>query len=260
MATPSPEQTILGYNAAVAAVRSRVVAFARAAWRASPAYRDAEVARLVSMLVPRVQAGQVQVAQLTAAYIAALTATTAAPVNAATVTGGRGVPAAEVYRRPAIEVYTALSQGKPFSQAVAAGASRLESLVTTDLQMAKVRQSDASMRSTGFRFYRRVLTGAENCALCTIAATQRYHVGNLLPIHPGCDCGVQPIDVNYQLPQVLDKAELAATHDLVAEVARPDLSGRATDYRKLLITHEHGEYGPTIAWRGQHFDGPSVAS
>jgi hypothetical protein len=32
-------------------------------------------------------------------------------------------------------------------------------------------------------------------------------------------------------------------------------------YRDLIVTHHHGELGPVLAVRGQHFDGPgSIAA
>jgi hypothetical protein len=35
-----------------------------------------------------------------------------------------------------------------------------------------------------------------------------------------------------------------------------DRGGRRIDYRKLLTVHEHGEIGPVLAVKGQHFAGP----
>ena len=200
MARLSPEFVVRAHREAMAQVRDRVTAYALTAWSAQGSYRDADVDRLVRLIAPRVEAGQVQVANLTAAYIAQVATLRgakglqAALVDRAAVTGGRGVPAADVYRRPAVAVYTALAQGKSFDTAKALGASRLESLVRTDMQMAQVRQADASYRSAGVRFYQRVLGAGDNCALCVIASTQRYRVGDLLPIHPGCGCSTDDLE------------------------------------------------------------------
>lgn len=255
MATqPSPEQVVAGYQATTAEVRRRVLAFVEAAWRAQGSYRDADVQRLVALIVPRVQAGQVQIASLTSSYIAALTSVPAVPVDRAEVTMGRGVAPEDVYQRPAVEVYTALAAGAPLDAAVDAGLTRLSSLAATDMQMAKVRQSRTSMRRSGVQRYRRVLRGAENCALCLLASTQRYWVGDLSPIHPGCDCDVAPIPRGTPAGQVIDPETLAETHRAVAEklgVAYAD--GRGIDYRKLVLVREHGEYGPTLTMRAHRF-------
>lgn len=271
MAAPDP--LIVGYQAAVAQVRARVTAFAAQAWAAAGSYRDADIDRLVRLLVPRVQAGQIQVANLTAAYLGRLLGQEPVPVDRAMVLDGRGIAVEEVYRRPAVEVYAALAEGAAFVDAARAGSRRLESLVSTDVQMAKVRQSRASLeRVPGVVGHRRVLTGAENCALCVIASTQRYHKAELLPIHPGCDCGVAPIYGGRDPGQVINQPLLDETHDQIAGFAnRSDLGARdlgrgkttssgeaVSDFTDLLITRDHGEYGPTLAWRGQHFDGPAA--
>jgi hypothetical protein len=178
-----------------------------------------------------------------------------APVDSTVVQGGRGVPPEQVYRRPAVELYTALSKGVQFDEAVKRGQTRLESLVATDLQMAKVRQADASLKASGAKYFRRVLKGEHNCALCIIASTQRYKVGNLLPIHPGCDCDVEPLE-GRRVPNILDRALLEQTHQMVKEFkGQSDRS--AAGYRDLIVTHEHGEIGPVMAWRKQKFTGPS---
>ena len=256
---PTPEQVIVGYQAAVAQVRARVLSFATTAWRAQGSYRDADVERLIALIVPRVQAGQVQVANLTSAYLASLlslqTGATVAsvPVDRAEVLNGRGVPAEVVYARPATTVYTALSRGASFTDAVAQGLTRLESIAATDLQMAKVRQSRSSMRGRVER-YRRVLTGNENCALCALASTQRYWVKDLSPIHPGCDCGVAPLAPGTRPGQVIDRAALDRVHEAVAnELGAGYADGRGVDYRKLVTVAEHGEYGPTLTLTAHRF-------
>ncbi|AHH20848.1 putative bacteriophage protein [Nocardia nova SH22a] len=176
-------------------------------------------------------------------------------VDPTLVQGGRGVPAEQVYRRPAVEVYTALSKDVALEEAVQRGQTRLESLIATDLQMAKVRQADASLKASGKKYFRRVLKGEHNCALCIIASTQRYRVGELMPIHPGCDCEVEPLD-DPHTPLILDRELLEATHQMVKEFGA-DSNRSAKGYRDLIVTHEHGEIGPVMAWRKQKFAGPA---
>jgi hypothetical protein len=160
-----------------------------------------------------------------------------------------------VSRRPAIELYSALADNKPLNVAVQRGQTRLESLVSTDLQMAKVRQAQQSLDKAEAPFYRRVLRGPHSCAKCIIASTLRYRKSELLPIHPGCDCDVEPIH-NPNAPLVLNEEALLATHEQVqkfAGIANPS----AKDYQNLLVVHEHGEIGPVLGWRGEKFTGPT---
>lgn len=254
------------YQAQVQKIRAEVHARVARAWTSLPDYRDRDIDRFVSTVVPLVQGGQIQVANLTAAYFEA------GLVDRDLILAARGIPAGEVYRRPATTLYTALANGKSFTEAVTAGSHRLADLAMTDLEMAKVRQADASLRAAGAKSFRRTLTGLENCALCVIASTQRYRVGDLLPIHPGCDCGVAELPASWDPeqqvidPQLLDHTyseiatKLDGVHDHVGREARnlgigkTDARGRPlSDFTDLLMTREHGEYGPTLTWRDHAF-------
>lgn len=268
MATP-PEvvRTIVTYQDQVAAVRQRVQQYATRTWGALTSWRDEDINRLVQAIMPVSLGAQQRIAALTDAYLTAVA--TAAGITvpatgtaAARVTGQalRGVAPAEVYQRAGVTVWTALSNGDSLSDAVEQGGQRLMSLLMTDLQLAKTRTSHAYMgRDRTIQGYRRVLTGGENCGMCTIASTQRYRREDLMPIHPGCDCDVAPIRGNVDPGQVIDPDRLEALHDAVRDqFGTADRGGREIDYR-LIEVRDHGEYGPTLTWRGQHFDGPAVA-
>lgn len=245
------------YDAQVHRVRKSLEEFASALWSSQEDYRDKAVERMVAALVPRVQAGQVRTANLTRAYLVAcareigLDTTGVSVVDVAEVTGQRGVDPEVVYRRPAVATYTALSEGKPYEDAVKAGGLRLLQLIGGDMQLAKRTQSRTTMRATGARFFRRILTGRENCALCMIAATQRYWVEDLMPIHPGCDCNSGPLPPDYPPDQqVIDDDELEAIHDAVANATGlSDRGARLPDYRDLIMETEHGEYGPLLSFK-----------
>lgn len=267
MVTVAPEQIIVGYNNAVHVVRSRVEQFARTAWMTSGSWRDADIDRLVRLIVPRVQAGQVQTAQLTAAYLASLqsvrtgVAVAALPVDREAVTAARGVAAAEVYHRPAVTMYTALSKDVLVGAAIEQGAKRLVNLVATDMQLAKTTQARRSMAGSGFKYMRRTLTGRENCALCAIASTQRYRVQNLMPIHPGCDCGVDTVEAGEDPGQVLEPETLELIHSTIeAQFGASDRGARLldggnerSDFLDLIVVNLHGELGPVLGWKGQRF-------
>lgn len=242
------------YLLAAAQLRSRLLKLTDAIWRRLTGYGDSDIERLVAQMVPRVMAGQVQIATLTAADIARRLDVKPTLVDRDAVTGGRGVSPETVYARPIITVRTELSRGETIVDALKRGGDRLQSLVSTDLQMAKVRQADASLQAAGIDGYRRVLSGNKNCALCVIASTQRYHVGDLMPIHPGCDCGVEEITSKKPFPELeLDKL-LEDAHGAVQRITGvSDRGGRDPDYRKLLLVREHGEIGNVLTWRGQKF-------
>ena len=244
------------YDSQVHAIRQQITAFGQAYWDSLPHYRASAVEDMIQAITPRVAAGQLRIADLTRAYLAQCARelgwkVVLPPIDQDEIRGARGVDPRIVYRRPAVDVYTALAAGKPLPQAAAEGRLRLTQLIGGDMQLAKVHASRQSMR--GYpeegQFYRRVLTGRENCALCVVASTQRYYRGDLLPIHPGCDCDVQPLPPGLAVNQVIDEDLLEQVHQITADrLGVSDRGGRTPDYRKLLTVSEHGEYGPTLSW------------
>ena len=244
------------YDSQVHAIRQQITAFGQAYWDSLPHYRASAVEDMIEAITPRVTAGQLRIADLTRAYLAQCARelgwkVVLPPIDQDEIRGARGVDPRIVYRRPAVDVYTALAAGKPLPQAAAEGRLRLTQLIGGDMQLAKVHASRQSMRGypAEGQFYRRVLTGRENCALCVVASTQRYYRGDLLPIHPGCDCGVQPLPPGLAVNQVIDEDLLEQVHQITADrLGVSDRGGRNPDYRKLLTVSEHGEYGPTLSW------------
>lgn len=169
-----------------------------------------------------------------------------------------GADATTVYGRPFVDLYTALSKGASMSEAIEKGAFRATDLARTEVQLAR-RSAGLISRNGNSNIvgYLRTLSGLENCALCYVASTQRYFRGDLLPIHPGCDCGEMPIYGTTDVGQVIDQDRLDATHQAVNDrFGRFDLSAREIDYRQIQI-REHGELGPVLTVKGQHFTGPN---
>lgn len=244
------------YDSQVHAIRQQITAFGQAYWDSLPHYRASAVEDMIEAITPRVTAGQLRIADLTRAYLAQCARelgwkVVLPPIEQDEIRGARGVDPRVVYRRPAVDVYTALAAGKPLPQAAAEGRLRLTQLIGGDMQLAKVHASRQSMRGypEAGQFYRRVLTGRENCALCVVASTQRYYRDDLMPIHPGCDCGVQPLPPGLAVNQVIDEDLLEQVHQITADrLGVSDRGGRTPDYRKLLTVSEHGEYGPTLSW------------
>jgi len=259
---PSPDQITRAYQGAVERLRTDTVSAVESLWYNLPNYRDADIARFKSVAIPLVQGSQSQVASLTAAYQMQVNrqrgdTVPMALIGADEIRSPRGVDPDVLYQRPANSLYTALSRGSTMTAAVVAGFDRLQSIVSTDLQLVKTKQSQHSLEGGGFTYFRRVLTGNENCALCSIASTQRYRVSRLMPIHPGCDCSVDRVEANWDPGQVIDPELLERTHGHVAEIEGiADRGGRNPDYRQLIITSENGELGPVIRWRGDKFTGP----
>jgi hypothetical protein len=230
-------------------------------------WRDADFEAFSKMIEPTLTGGRLQAAKLQVGFYQQMAKArgevfAAPPISANdfTVTKLRnGAVTSEVYRRPFVDIYTALSQGKDMTQAVAAGGNRISSIVSTDMQLARRNAGFLSRGSNdNIVGYARTLTGSENCALCYTASTQRYRRGDLMPIHPGCDCGEMPIYGDQDPGQVIDEIRLDATHDAVeSRFGRSAADGREIDYRSIAI-REHGELGPVLTVADQHFTGPGA--
>lgn len=245
-------------------IRDRLVEFSTSLWGGLGSWRDADVDRFVEQIVPRVQSGEMAVARLTDSYLATVTETATVGVTDLSMIRN-GVTPEEVYRRPAKTLYTELAAGKTFSEAQKIATSRLVDLVRTDLQLSMTHQAQSNLGRGGMSMYQRTLTGAENCALCVIASTQRYWKKDLLPIHPGCDCGIAPW--TGEDTWVINQEQLEKVHGMVADrFGGSDRGARVlpgggnprSDYLDLIVTREHGEYGPTLTWKANKFTGPSA--
>lgn len=249
------------YDAMSQSLRDRLITFVLDAFDSLGSYRDADAAVFIERVLPVVLAAQQTMGQITDAYLAAMVADmlggAAAPVGVQLDEALRGVAPEEVYHRPFVTLYSALAAGHDYAASLGEARTRLLSITETDLQLARTHAARQSMEGSGARFFRRRLTGAKNCALCTIASTQRYRVENLMPIHPGCNCKPEPLPGSKDPGQIIDEDLLKAAHDAVAKgVGSSDRGGRAPDYREVIITRQHGEYGPLLAVRRHEFTGP----
>lgn len=240
---PTADQLVRGQAVRIAQVRRAVTGTVSRSWSSLADYRDEAIAGWARRTASTVQAGQVRTASLVDAYMAAYKAevigSAVGPVGIPldVATGARGVPAAEVYGRMGPEVWSSLSRGLSFDEAVRAGLARALKTAETDLQLAKTHSSRYLIdNDTDAVSYRRVLNG-ESCTLCSQAATRVYHRGDLMPIHPGCDCGVRPVYEDHPTPT-------------------PD-PGTPVDDRGDVEVNHHSELGPVLTVHGQHFEGPN---
>ncbi|GGM75578.1 hypothetical protein GCM10012275_52840 [Longimycelium tulufanense] len=233
-------------------------------------WRDADADRFVRQAVPLVFGAQRSLAALAATFVAAQASDALGrPIAPPGIPDEKAidlrhsVDAAEVYRRPFVEARRGLAGGKTLDEAVQLGAVRLREIAEADLQQTYAHASQVAMERlpAGFRprYWRRVLQGEENCALCVVASTQRYHVKDLNPIHPACDCQVRPILTREDPGQVIEPELLEQVHSAVeALTGKADRGARAPDYRQLLVqmTPEHGELGRMLVRPRDRFTGP----
>jgi hypothetical protein len=261
----------------------RTGAFTRRVYEGLGSWRDEDVTRFIGLTQPVVEGVKSQAANLTNAYYQQIAQVSGQPFTATRLTPGElatnalrnGPDFDEVYTRPFVTTRTQLASGTSLQAAVSAGGARALQIAMTDINLAT---GHAGRKTRGNNNnivgYRRVLTGRENCALCTIASTQRYRVNDLKPIHPACDCAEEPIYGDFDPGQVIDPELLEQTQALIESeigfvdfgardaglgkvITTADGDTRLADYTDLIISREHGEYGPTLAFRDQKFTGPA---
>lgn len=227
-------------------------------------YRDADAERFATTVVPIAIGAQRAIARLTAAYLERFisdliggTFRADYDVDVASGTALRGVDPFEVYQRPFTQIWRELSEDKTLDEAVESAPVRAKSIASTDAQLAKTRTAQQIIRQEPrIVGYARVLTGEESCGLCVIASTQRYGSDDLLPIHPGCDCAVQPLLGTQRIPQILDQKLLDEAHAAIAATFGEDAvdaSARDLDYRKVILVRQHGEIGPMLTVASHRF-------
>lgn len=145
-------------NAAVAAIRLRTLAQSKRLWASLPDYSDAGLALWLAQIVPLVTASQRTIATLTDIYIAAalsqMTGETVSPAGApAEMVAGaalrNGVQPEVEYERPFHEIWYQLSQDKEFAEAVSLGEARMESMLKTDMQLARTHSARNALTEKG---------------------------------------------------------------------------------------------------------------
>lgn len=229
---------------------------------------DAVMERWLSAAVPVVSAAQLANAGASIAYIdtyvAAATGVRSqrARLVASDFLAPRGVDLAEVLARPVVELRTGLANGDRFVSAVDAGRRRAEQFARTEPMLsARAASSEAMKIESRIVGFRRV-PDAGACKFCLLASTQRYHDGDLMPIHPNCGCSVAPIIGDRDPGRVLDRGlvdQLMAADPALGRsgdgrsAAREAAQRSLDEANKLIAVHEHGELGPTLYGADQKF-------
>lgn len=236
-------------------------------WESLTSWRQSDVDVFAKDAAAAVASAQQQMASMTAGFLSEYrslslgSASRTVSVNPRRYTALRGVDPLEVYRRPGETVRWKQSKGKTLEEAVELAGRRAVNLATTDLQLAKRNVSADILKADSRAIaWRRQIEGSYSCGLCIVASTNTYHKEHLLPIHPGCDCSVQPIFDEDELAEhevASDKllsqahAEIRDTFGTASADART-----AGDYRDLIIVHNNSELGPVLGVRGQHWVSP----
>lgn len=228
---------------------------------------DADLERWLAEIGPIADSTRAAAAQLGAASITtqvALAGETVVDTDVADIGPGLrgGAALTEVYARPVITVRRVLADGGTVLDALRAGRARAVQSIETDAQLAyRDGAARAMAGNLSVQGYRRVPNGGA-CLLCLMASTQRYHVRDLMPIHPTCHCGVATIigsrDPGLILgPRVLGEIKrTGAADDLYwatavgrSRTAETNIAGRLEQLRADLRAELDGDRRERLAVR-----------
>lgn len=232
------------YQEQLARTRAYVAATLGQAWDDLGAYYAADVDAFLELAVPVVEGAQLHAVTLTDAYLAARTGGDFRGITLDDLRLRGGPTLEEVYRRPFVTTWTALSKGKAVPDAIAAGRARAMSTGEMDVSLATRDAADAWIadddRIVGWE---RVPDGGA-CDFCLLVSTQRYHKGDLMPLHNRCGCTVDPIMDTDTRGRILNRdrlEELRAKGVTVYGRGEPRRFGAPA-----AAVHDHGELGPVI--------------
>jgi hypothetical protein len=164
----------------------------------------------------------------------------------------------EVYSRPSAQFVYQLSQGDTVDEAEAAAAERLGQLATADVVLADRDETHSLYAETpAIVGYRRVihpeLSRSGTCGLCIVASDRFYTRGDLMPLHDRCNCIPMPIVKGDDPGKRLNSDDLGRIYAAAG--------GNFAEQLKFVRVNvdEHGELGPVLVKKGDHFRTPAEA-
>lgn len=244
------------YQRGLARTREAAAHAVGQAWDNLGMYYEADVDPFLDTILPLVQGAQAHAVTLTDAYMALRTKREPFGIDLSDIADKlrNGTPLEDVYRRPFITTWTALSNGAGVRDAINAGRSRATSSSEMDIALATRASAAESMdRDPRVRGYERVPDGGA-CDFCLLASTQEYHAEDLMPLHNRCGCTVDPILEDDTRGKILDRDLLG---DLKAKGVKVYDNGEVRTYggdkTVAMRVHDHGELGPMITDADDHF-------
>lgn len=249
------------YQAVLLKLRHGAASGVQRAWNRLPAYNEADVAKFTAAAVPIVVAARKQATHLTDAYLSLMLKRP--PVGLTVPEIRNGIDPDEVYKRPFVNVWTALGNRVPYVDAVAAGLARATATAQTDVALtSRAAAVDYAAKDPSIVGWERVPED-DACDFCLLASTQQYGSEDLMPLHDRCGCTVQPITSSDSRA-----GQSVLNHDLLADLGAKGVKvydgGEVRTYGSTdpagMVVREHGELGPVITKAGDSFTGPDDIS
>ena len=210
------------------------------AWNSLPDYDEHSVDEFVANVVPIVLAGQRSSVALTEAFLARMLRRPAlglAPDELVGAAVRAGAPPEEVYRRPFVNVWTALGKGVQWTDAVNAGRARVDATAQMDIQLSSRATYQAVQEAdSGIYGYQRVADSGA-CSFCRAVNGAYVKSADASPLHNRCGCGLEPLLRPHPRARFLPSGETVKKDD--------------------YAIHQHGELGAYISDPADQFTSES---
>ena len=207
-----------------AQIRALVARLVTAAWAGLPGYDEEDVEPFLALAVPVVLAGQRRSAALTDAFIAREIGRQPVGIDPAKVTGAavrNGTPPEQTYRRPFVNVWSALGAGTGWEDAVSSGLARATSTAEMDVQMAsRATYGAVQAADDRIRGYRRVADG-NACKFCRTINGAFVKSAGAMSLHPHCGCGLEAVFYDVEVSPLPDGVAVHQHSELGAVLGDP---------------------------------------
>lgn len=211
-------------------LREIVSTAALATWDALPTYDETTVDAFLSQVLPIIEAGQRQSVSLTDAFLAAVMGRTSYGLLSDGLTGAgvrSGTPPEEVYRRPFVNVWTALKKGAGWDDAVSAGRARVAENAEMDIALSSRATFGAAQEiDDGIYGYQRIARPGA-CKFCRAVNGAYVKSAVASPLHNRCGCSLEPLKRPHPRATFLPSGETVKTED--------------------YAIHHHGELGAYLS-------------
>jgi hypothetical protein len=240
MASPQTEQQIEAQRR----LRLATAAAVAHAWSEMESYDDTDVPDWLGLVVPLVLGAQRAAIALTDAAFGVFMGRAPLGIDPAPLTGAgarNGTPPEEVYRRPFVDVWTALRDGHQYDEAVSMGQERATSTAETDVQLAMragadaIEQADPNM----FGFHR--AADPDACKFCQLVDGAYVKRADAMALHNRCGCGLEPNRQPHPLAARLPSGVAVHKHgELGPVLTDPDHNFRTEGQALALTGHRNG--------------------
>lgn len=205
-------------------------------WNGLPTYDEPSVDPFVASVIPIVTAGQRQSVALTEAFLARMLRRQPLGIAPSGLIGPSvraGASPQEVYRRPFVNVWTALGKGVAWEDAVNAGRARADATAQSDIALSSRATFQAVQNEdSGIYGYQRVARGGA-CAYCVAVNGAYVKSADASPLHNRCGCSLEPLTRPHPRAAWLPSGETVKEDD--------------------FAIHQHGEMGAYLSDPHDHF-------